>query len=597
MASVIHYPPDLTAPRVIALDRRIVRFGTAADNDVRLTGGDATAHHAHVLYEKSGFTMSVTDPGATLTVQAKRKKSHKLAGGDLFQLGEHLFRFVLYDQGLKAPTSGGASDSDAARFEALHRFSARLMETYDFPRLLETLLDELIELTGAQKAFLLLVTDGTARVHVARNIDKKTLEDADATVSDSIVQRVLADGRPLIVADALSHDDFKASHSVINLKLCSVMCVPLKARGVTLGLLYLGNNNAVNHFSEELLEVVDVFASQAGLILDSALGRRELESHVKELELEVSGRRFGEIIGACDAMRDIYKKIARVATTDISVLIEGDTGTGKELVARAIHERSNRAKGPFVVINCGAIPENLLESELFGHARGAFTGAVQTRTGKFQAANGGTLFLDEIGEMPPQLQVKILRAIQEKTVVKIGDTKPEHVDIRIVCATNRKLAEEVREGRFREDLYYRLNVITLDLPPLRDRGDDILLIARYLLTRHGEELVGRGCSLSPEAIQAIRRWPWPGNIRELENRLRKAIVFCDTGVITPEDMDLGGDALEPISSLAEAREQWQREYINKVLALNDGNRTKTARDLDVDPRTIFRHLERERDET
>ncbi len=278
------------------------------------------------------------------------------------------------------------------------------------------------------------------------------------------------------------------------------------------------------------------------------------------------------------------------------MLLEGETVTGKELVAKALHERSERRDKPFVVINCGAIPENLLESELFGHVRGSFTGAVATRQGKFQAAHGGTLFLDEVGEMPLALQVKILRAIQEKTVMKVGDTKPERVDIRFVAATNRKLIDEVREGRFREDLYYRLNVITLELPPLRDRGDDILLIARYFLNRYGEELIGRQCTLSSDALGALKRWRWPGNIRELDNRIKKAVVFCDSGIIRPEDLDLGEEQLEPILSLAAARERWQREYINHVLALYDGNRTQSARALDVDPRTIFRHLERERDD-
>ena len=293
-------------------------------------------------------------------------------------------------------------------------------------------------------------------------------------------------------------------------------------------------------------------------------------------------------------MRDIFKKISRVASTDISVLVEGETGTGKELVARALHERSSRAGKPFIVINCGAIPENLLESEFFGHVRGAFTGAVATQKGKFQAADGGTLFLDEIGEMPLSLQVKILRAIQERTVTKVGDTKPEQVDIRIVAATNRHLQDLVEAGSFREDLFYRLNVITLTLPPLRERGDDLLLIGAYLLTRHSQAMDMTAPMLSPEAVRAIRRWRWPGNIRELENRIKKAIVFSDAGIVKPEDLDLDDESVAEILPLAEAREVWQSQYINRALALNDGNRTKTARDLDVDPRTIFRHLERER---
>ncbi len=595
MPTVIVYPSDLSAPRLVSLDRRVVSFGSAPDNDVQLDGGGATAHHAHIVYERGNFTAAVTDAGATVSINGKRKRSAKLGDGDVVQVGEHVLRFVLYDQGLAAPPTA-SFEGESAYFRALHRFAGRLMNAYKVEPLLETLLDELIDLTGADKAFLLLGDGEDARVRVARNIDRENLARASDMVSDTIVKRVFDQGEPLILADALSHTDFKTSHSVVNLKLCSVMCVPLRARGRTLGLFYLGNDNAVNHFNQELLDVVAVFGSTSAQILANAIAREELEEHVKELEGEAVDRRFGEIIGACDAMRDIYKKITRVATTDISVLIEGETGTGKELVARAVHQRSNRASAPFIVINCGAIPENLLESELFGHVRGAFTGAVATKEGKFQAADGGTLFLDELGEMPLPLQVKILRAIQEKTVLKVGDTRPQRVDIRIVAATNKRLQEEVREGRFREDLFYRLNVITLELPPLRERGDDIALIAQYLLSRYGPELATRECTMSREATRALKRWRWPGNIRELENRVKKAVVFCDSGVIRPEDLDLGEDNLEPILSLADAREEWQREYINQVLALNDGNRTQTARVLEVDPRTIFRHLEREREQ-
>ncbi|HRE89858.1 MAG TPA: sigma 54-interacting transcriptional regulator [Myxococcota bacterium] len=591
MASFVIYPADLGPPEVVPLDRRIVRIGSAGDNDIVLPG--CAPHHAHVIYDKHSFTLSSTDGDNNLVILGKSKKSHKLADRDLVALGDHLLRFTLTDPTPVSRTPS-APNKDLGRFAALHRFAQKLMQNTALEPLLAAMLDELIQLTRADKAFLLLALDGRPRVHVARNIDAEPLVKGDEAVSDSIVLKVLDSGEPLIVADALSHDVFRQSKSVMRLKLSSVLCVPLKARGTTLGVIYLGNDNAVNHFASELLDVVMVFAAEAGLILDSALARRDLEVKVESLSQDLADRRFGELIGACDAMRDVYKKISRVATTDISVLIEGETGTGKELVARAIHQKSNRASGPFIVINCGAIPENLLESELFGHVRGAFTGAIATVQGKFQAAHGGTLFLDEVGEMPLPLQVKILRAIQERVVQKVGDTKSEQVDIRFVAATNKRLADEVKSGGFREDLYYRLNVVTLNLPPLRERDEDPLLIARFFLQRFGKDMIGREVTLSREAQRAIKRWRWPGNIRELENRIKKAIVFSDNGVITPDNLDLSEDAFEPILSLADAREIWQREYINKVLALNDGNRTKTARDLDVDPRTVFRHLERER---
>ncbi|MFO0750416.1 MAG: sigma 54-interacting transcriptional regulator, partial [Myxococcota bacterium] len=558
--------------------------------------GHAEPHHAHLVYDKQTFTLTATDADASFVVAGKAKKTHKLADGDVLMLGQHLLRFVFLDHELKPKKELPGRALDNQRFTALHRFAQKLMSTYDLDALLATLLDELIALTGADKAFLLLALDGRAKVHVARNVSDEPLTRGDEAVSDSIVSKVLDSGMPLVVADALSHETFKSSKSVMRLKLSSVMCVPLKIRGITLGAIYLGNDNAINHFADDLLETVMVFAAEAGLVLENALVRKDLEVKVDSLSADLKDRRFGEIIGAADAMRDIYKKIARIATTDISVLIEGETGTGKELVARAVHQKSNRANGPFIVINCGAIPENLLESELFGHVRGAFTGAVATVQGRFQQAHGGTLFLDEIGEMPLSLQVKILRAIQERVVTKVGDTKSETVDIRVLAATNKRLIDEVKSGGFREDLYYRLNVVTLLLPPLRERGDDIVLIARFFLARYAPEILGAGTevSLSREAMRAMKRWRWPGNIRELENRIKKAIVFCDNRVITPADLDLAEEQEEKILSLADAREIWQREYINKVLAMNDGNRTKTARDLDVDPRTVFRHLEKER---
>jgi transcriptional regulator with PAS, ATPase and Fis domain len=243
-----------------------------------------------------------------------------------------------------------------------------------------------------------------------------------------------------------------------------------------------------------------------------------------------------------------------------------------------------------VVVNCGAIPENLLESELFGHVRGAFTGAVADKIGKFQAANGGTLFLDEIGELPVQLQVKLLRALQEHVVHRVGGTSPESVDIRVVAATNRVLEDEIKEGRFREDLYYRLNVVGIQLPPLRERGDDLVIIAKYLLTRAMRDHESTIHGFSKSCLAAMRKYRWPGNIRQLENRIRKAVVLAEGPLLTAEDMDLRREDFEEILPLSEARARFEARYISEILERNGGNRTKTARDLGVDPRTVFRHL-------
>ncbi len=315
---------------------------------------------------------------------------------------------------------------------------------------------------------------------------------------------MLATRQPLIVSDALKDTMFGRSESVMNLQLASVMCAPLIARGELLGLIYVGNDSVRGLFAEASLDVLTIFAGQASLLLQNAMLLEQLRSDKGELEEQLHEKSFGEIVGTSPSLVEVFSKVEKVAATDISVLITGETGTGKELIARELHpSAANRKDGPFVVVNCGAIPENLMESELFGHVRGAFTGAIATRTGKFQAANGGTLFLDEIGEMPIALQVKLLRALQERVVNKVGDAKPERVDIRVVAATNRNLEDEIKKGGFREDLYYRLNVVNILLPPLRDRGDDVIVLARFLLQKYAQELGSAVKGFTPNALIAI----------------------------------------------------------------------------------------------
>jgi transcriptional regulator with PAS, ATPase and Fis domain len=340
------------------------------------------------------------------------------------------------------------------------------------------------------------------------------------------------------------------------------------------------------------MDTLTIFAAQASLIVQNAMLVNELKLENTQLKSRLEEQTYGDIIGACQGMKDVYKRVDKIAPTDISVLVTGETGTGKELIAREIHRRSPRAQKNFVSINCGAIPENLLESELFGHVRGAFTGAVVTRGGKFHEAHGGTLFLDEIGELPLQLQVKLLRAVQEKVVYKVGSNTGEPVDIRILAATNKNLEEETKRGAFREDLYFRLNVVSLRLPPLKERGDDIIVLARFFLNRYSKEFDSRARGFTPAATVAMKKFNWPGNIRELENRIKKAVVLADKPLLSPEDMDLRPENLPPILPLTQAREEFQKRYINEVLERNSGNRTKTAKDLGVDPRTIFRHLEK-----
>jgi len=590
MPSIRFKPSKETRSRSVQIFKRITTIGSAAECDISIQGAGLADSHAHIHFDGSSFNISSMNKNQVVVVNDHKVKAGRLGHGDRIRLGEAELTFMLYDE---PPDQQG--DIEAARLEAYRKmlaFSGKLVAKGSIDDLLNALLDAVIELTRADKGMLILLEGNQLRVKAARNLKKETIEDAVGKISDTIVAQVVKSKQPLIVSDALNDEDFKTSESVINLKLCSVMAAPLLEKGELFGILYVGNDNVVNLFEERSLEVLTVFSAQASLLVQNALLLNELRIDNQELAERLERMRFGEIIGACDAMKEIYRKIEKVAQTDISVLVMGETGTGKELVARRIHALSPRAAGPFITINCGAIPANLLESELFGHVKGAFTGAAVTRAGKFQAADGGTLFLDEIGELPTQLQVKLLRALQEKAVTKVGDTRSESVDIRVISATNRDIEQGIKDGNFREDLFYRINVVSLLLPPLRERGDDLPAIARYLLGKFTLEFGNRAKGFTPAALAAMRNYAWPGNIRQLENRIKKAVVLADKTHLGPGDLDLNPEEFDRVLPLAQAKEEFQRRYINRTLERNNGNRTKTARDLGVDPRTIFRHLEK-----
>jgi transcriptional regulator with GAF, ATPase, and Fis domain len=586
----IHAPG--TGLKVYHIYKKLTSLGKGEGVDVLLQDPLLADTHAHVHFDGRDFNISVTDRDADLHVNGRRRTKHRLSQDDRVRMGSVEFEFSLYDEPVTDEVAAKTM-AELNSYKRLFEFSQKLMNDYEIPRLLDGLLDVVIQVCNADKGFIVLLESGEPVVKVARNLRRETISDAVRHLSDSIVKRVVESREPLIISDALNDTSFRNSLSVMNLRLTSVMCVPLLERGNLIGLIYVGNDNVAQLFDQAALEILTIFAAQASLVIRNALLVNELQLDKQSLQDRIERIRFGEILGSSPPIQEVFRKVQRVAQTDITVLVTGETGTGKELIAREIHNRSSRAKGPFVSVNCGAIPENLLESELFGHVRGAFTGAVATKAGRFQTASKGTLFLDEIGEMPVALQVKILRALQEHAVTRVGDAVAEPVDIRVIAATNRDLEAETRAGRFREDLYYRLNVVRLHLPPLRDRGDDIEVLARYMLSRYAPEYDSKVRGFSPGAIVAIKRYRWPGNIRELENRIKKAVVLADKAMLGPEDLGINPDEIPAILPLAEARDRWQRCYINEVLGLNGGNRTKTARDLGVDPRTIFRHLEKE----
>jgi len=314
-----------------------------------------------------------------------------------------------------------------------------------------------------------------------------------------------------------------------------------------------------------------------------------LEEELRELQKQQPGKAFSDIIGSDEKMQAIFDTVRKVSTTEVPVLITGDSGTGKELVASAIHSNSLRAKGPFIPINCGAIPENLLESELFGHEKGAFTGAHAQRSGKIELANGGTLFLDEIGELPLQLQVKLLRFLQDFKIERVGGRETLEIDVRIIAATNKDLKEMITDGEFREDLYYRLAVIELALPPLKERGEDILLLARAFVQKFSPD-GAKPKRLSEQAVDALYAYEWPGNVRELENKVRRAITLADGPVISASDIGLEATEAEADSlDLRLAREKAEKKVIGKALLKHDYNISKAADDLGL-TRPTLHHL-------
>ncbi len=329
---------------------------------------------------------------------------------------------------------------------------------------------------------------------------------------------------------------------------------------------------------------------ELGLIVARAFHVQGLEEENKRLEGSGNSTVLGSIITASPEMLKVARTIERVASTNVSVMLLGASGTGKELLARAVHEQSGRPSGPFVAINCAAIPENLLEAELFGYERGAFTGAVKSNVGKIELAQGGTLFLDEVGDIPLPLQVKLLRFLQERVIERIGGRQPIEVDTRIVCATHQNLEAMIAEGRFREDLYYRLAEIVVKIPSLAERPGDSVLVARHFVNRFAREMNPKVGGLSPDAVAAVDAYGWPGNVRELENRIKRAVIMADGRLVSAADLDLpgsqgGGDDL-PIN-LRTARELADRKVIRQALSRTDNNISGAAKLLGISRPTLY----------
>ncbi len=482
---------------------------------------------------------------------------------------------------------------DHASLLALVKISREINSIQDQNELLERILQTAMQTLSAERGFILLQapsTDTGFIAHAAKNISPEAIADL-AQISGSVVRHILSGGDAVVWHDSDLPEGLSKTESIIAHHIRSVACVPLRLKNRLVGAIYLDSHAAASAFTQKALPFLDAFANQAAIAIENARLYQNLREENRRLRAEVQSRhRFAQILGKSGAMRAVFEVMERVLDSRATVLIEGESGTGKELVARAIHYNGALSEKPFVALFCGSLPESLLESELFGHKKGAFTGATSDKRGLFEVADGGTFFLDELGDLTPTIQAKLLRVLQEGEIKRVGETQTRKVNVRIISATNKILKEEVSAGRFREDLFYRLNVITLKMPPLRERREDVPLLAHHFLDRYAKENGKALQGFAEAAMEHLRRYAWPGNVRELENTIERAVVLSKGEWLTENDLQLPTNESEPSSAEGLTLEQYERRLVERVLRENGGHITQTASKLGVSRRWLHYRL-------
>ncbi|MFQ3596700.1 MAG: sigma 54-interacting transcriptional regulator [Chloroherpetonaceae bacterium] len=519
---------------------------------------------------------------------------------------DQLFRLVLETvKSAGAERSGNPSmfeeverlKSENRRLKALYATSLALTTQTQKEPLIETALDIVVRELNADAGFVVLVDEqGEIQSISSRNIEPEKQADVKE-MSLSVIRSTIQSSKP--TSEQVKPEmELAQQNSIIRLGISAVLCVPLLREGRVVGAVYLDRRNKENPFVATDLSYLSAFADQ---IVRSLKVSDEIETLEKKLIVSETTKmsdlrstfKCAEIIGSSAALFEVLKIASRISATDATVLILGESGTGKELFAKAIHQNSRRKEKPFVAINCAAIPNDLLESELFGYEQGAFTGASKSKQGKIETAHTGTLFLDEIGEMPIALQAKLLRVLQEREFERLGSVKKQKLDIRLICATNRNLKDLVEQGKFRQDLYYRLKVVELSLPALRERPEDIEELAKHFLKKHAVD--GNECTLSDEALAALEGYAWYGNVRELENVMLRCAVLATGKVISkddlPREMTDTLDSATPIQlgkTLADAETEFRKMYLTKTLQ-KTSSITEAAKQLGIN-RTHFYKL-------
>jgi Nif-specific regulatory protein len=610
-------------PRLIAVAGPLLKMEFPLNDEVTVIGRDVTAtvcinsrsaSRRHCAVRRDGDQYLIRDLGSSngTLVNGLPVTECVLQHGDRIAVSDSLFVFAADLQAEPALRPAVTESADAVplefatvyQAEPLFRDPQRLLSTMS-PRqgiqlqalleinrkaatlrepeeLQQALLDAAFQLTPADSAAVLLYQqlDVPASSVVGQH---RASELTEVRVSQTVVRRVLTQQVSVLARDTGTEEGLKDVPSLAAAGNHSILCVPLLAHERTLGVLYLSTRNAGEVFDEIHLETMTGVAAVVGLSLVNAFDFQRMRAQAQMLEVALDHER--PMIGESPAMKKVYDSIARVATADVTVLLLGESGTGKEVAARTLHRNSRRAGRPFMAVNCATLGDNLLESELFGHEKGAFTGAISLKKGLLEMADGGTVFLDEVAELPLTVQAKLLRVLQEREFSRLGSTRPIKVNLRLIAATNKDLRDAVKAGSFREDLWHRLNVVALRMPPLRERREDIPLLANFFLARSSQRCERRVLGIAPEAREAIQQYDWPGNVRELENAIERAVVLGSDPEIQvndlPETIWEGAPAAPGSLSYHAALRDAKQKIITQALESAGGNYTEAARRLGV----------------
>ncbi len=607
-------PPRLAAVSgklkgaIFAINEETLVIGRETAANLCIADASVSRRHSKIEKKDEGFVISDLESLNGTFVNDVPVKTRLLEHGDRVRIGDSQFLFLTHDHEATSKSSDVKLDEAQVisastlqiRFDdtvymmardlsALMKVCTTINSIRGLDQLLESLLELLFEVVPAQRAAVLLTSEGSFETSLVFGLDRVRGKDQTVSVSRTIVHQVLRDGVALLATDAAAEADL-ASESLIASRAHSVMCVPLMMFDRKLGVLYLDTTVTRDQFNKDHLQLVAAIAGVSAVAIENARQFEWLRTENERLLADVNIEH--NMVGESPAMQRIYHFISKVAPTDSTVLISGESGTGKELAARAIHRNSKRVQKPFMAVNCAALNESLLESELFGHEKGSFTGAFAQKKGRLEVADGGTVFLDEIGELTPPLQIKLLRVLQEREFERVGGTQTIKVDLRLIAATNKNLEEAIESGEFRQDLYYRLNVVSLEMPSLRERREDVMLLANYFADKYAAKCNRKLLGFSTETRECLTSYDWPGNVRELENAIERSIVLGTTDLILPEDLPEAvlESELSPTSTLRyhEAVTQKKKQIILDAMAQANGNYTGAAKLLGVHPNYLHR---------